>query len=184
MNFLMELQNEFNELETKYPIPPDLPSKVSSVNFTMINGGNSVNTIPDNCVLQCMIALIPEMDIESIKTRIFDFVESLKKEDHNLNIIAQVGAFIAPQIADTNSHFANTVKKAFSTVYKEERDFKTFLPTTDAQLFLEKGIETILIGPLRGDNNYHAQDEFVYIDDVINVTKIFALTALNFLKSP
>jgi len=182
MNFLMELQEEFKQLETKYPVHPDLPSKISSVNFTMINGGNSVNTTPDNCVLQCMITIIPEMDIESIKMRILNYVESLKKEDPNLNITAQVGAFIRPQLTDINSPFANVVKKAFSTVFNEERDFKTFLPTTDAQLFLEKGIETILIGPLRGDNNYHAQDEFVYIDDVINVTKIFALTAYNYLK--
>ncbi len=182
MNFLMELQEEFKQLETKYPLPPDLPSKVSSVNFTMINGGNSVNTTPDNCVLQCMITVVPEMDIESIKVRIFNFVESLKKEDPNLNITAQIGAYIKPQIANTKSTFAHAVKKAFKTVFKEERDFKTFLPTTDAQLFQENGIETILIGPLRGDNNYHAQDEFVYIDDVINITKIFAITAFNYLK--
>ncbi|MEE9378655.1 MAG: M20/M25/M40 family metallo-hydrolase [Candidatus Lokiarchaeia archaeon] len=182
MNFLMDLQEEFNQMETKYPMPPDLPSKVSSVNFTMINGGNSANTIPDNCVLQCMISVIPEMDVESIKVRIFNFVESLEKEDPNLNITAQIGGYIKPQITDTNSTFAQAVKNAFKTVFEEERDFKTFIPTTDAQLFQEKGIETILIGPLRGENNHHAQDEFVYINDVINVTKIYALTALNYLK--
>ncbi|MFX1470248.1 MAG: hypothetical protein ACFFB8_16520, partial [Promethearchaeota archaeon] len=61
-------------------------------------------------------------------------------------------------------------------------DFKTSIPTTDAQIFREKGIETILIGSLRGENNYHAQDEFVFIEDVMKVTKIYALTALNYLK--
>ncbi|MFW9902324.1 MAG: M20 family metallopeptidase, partial [Candidatus Thorarchaeota archaeon] len=182
MNFLIDLQEELIQVETKYPIPPELPSKVSSVNFTMINGGNSLLTIPDRCVLQCLISYIPEMDLESIKARIFNFVESLKKEDPNLNIIAQIGADIKPHIINTNTIFAQAVKKAFKTVFEEQRDFKTSIPTTDAQLFLEKGIETILIGPLRGENNYHAQDEFVYIDDVINVTKIYALTALNYLK--
>jgi acetylornithine deacetylase/succinyl-diaminopimelate desuccinylase-like protein len=182
MNYLMDLQEEFKKMETKYPVPPDLPSKVSSVNFTRINGGNSVNTIPDNCILQCLICVIPEMDLEGIKTRIFNFVESLEKEDPDLNITTQIGAYIKPQILKTNSPFAETIKKAFNTVFEEERDFKAFIPTTDAQLFQEKGIETILIGPLRGDNNHHAQDEFVYIDDVINVTKIFALTAFNYLK--
>ncbi|TET55961.1 MAG: M20 family peptidase [Promethearchaeota archaeon] len=182
MNFLMDLQEELKQMETKYPIPPDLPSKVSSVNFTMINGGNSVNTTPDYCILQCIISVIPEMDLESIKMRIFNFVESLEKEDSNLNITAQIGGYIKPRITDTNSIFAQAVKKAFKTLFEEVRDFKTFIPTTDAQLFQEKGIETILIGPLRGENNYHAQDEFVYIEDVINVTKLYALTALNYLK--
>ena len=182
MNFLMDLQEELKQMETKYPLPPDSPSKVSSVNFTMINGGNSVNTIPDKCLLQCLISVIPEMDLENIKTRIFNFVESLEKEDPELNITTKIGAYIKPQILETNSNFAKTVKNAFNSVFEEERDFKAFIPTTDAQLFQEKGIETILIGPLRGDNNHHAQDEFAYIDDVINVTKIYALTALNYLK--
>ncbi|MFX1568784.1 MAG: M20 family metallopeptidase [Promethearchaeota archaeon] len=182
MNFLMDLQEEFKKMETKYPLHPDLPSRVSSVNFTMINGGNSVNTIPDNCVLQCMITVIPEIDIKSIKIRILNYVESLKKEDPNLNIKAQVGAYIKPHISDTESNFSQIVKKVFKTVYNEERDFRTFLPTTDAQIFQENGIETIVIGPLRGETNHHAQDEFVYIDDILNVTKIYALTAYNYLK--
>ncbi|MCK4380918.1 MAG: M20/M25/M40 family metallo-hydrolase [Candidatus Lokiarchaeota archaeon] len=182
MNFLMELQEEFKNRETQYPIPSDLPSKISSVNFTMINGGNSVNTTPDNCVLQCIISVIPEMDLESLKVRILNFVESLEKEDPNLNITTQIGAYIKPQITDTESNFALAVKKAFKTVFEEEREFKAFIPTTDAHIFQEKGIETVLIGSLRGENNYHAQDEFVYIDDVINTTKIYALTALNYLK--
>ncbi len=182
MNFLMDLQEEFKQMETKYPIPPDLPSKVSSVNFTMINGGNSVNTTPDYCILQCIISVIPEMDLENIKARIFNFVKSLEKKDPNLNITTQIGGYIKPRITETNSTFAKAVKNAFKTVFEEERDFKAFIPTTDAQLFQEKGIETILIGPLRGENNHHAQDEFVYIEDVINVTKLYALTALNYLK--
>ncbi len=182
MNFLMELQEEFKKSETKYPLHPDFPCSISSVNFTMINGGKSVTTIPDNCILQCLISVIPEMDLDNVKVRIFNYVETLKKEDPNLNIKVQIGAYMRPHITDTNSIFAQVVKEAFNTVFEEEREFKAFIPTTDAQIFQEKGIETILIGPLRGENNHHAQDEFVYIDDVMNVTKIYALTALNYLK--
>ncbi len=181
MNFLMELQEEFNKKETKYPIPPDLPSRISSVTFTEIKGGNSISATPDNCILQCLITVIPEIDLDDIKTRILNYIEDLKKEDPDLNIKIQIGLIIKPHITDTNSTFAKAVKKAFRTVFEEERDFKTFIPTTDAQLFQEKGIETILIGAIRGENNHHAQDEFVYIDDVLNVTKIYALTAFNYL---
>ena len=182
MNFLMGIQEEFKKIETKYPLPSDFPSKIGSVNFTIIKGGNSFNTIPDNCVLQCLISVIPEMDLEGFKMRILKYVEDLEKEDPNLNITTQILGYIKPQILDTKSSFAQAVKKAFRTVFGEEREFKTFIPTTDAQLFQENGIETILFGPLRGENNHHAQDEFVYIEDVMNVAKIYALTALNYLK--
>ncbi|MFW9826627.1 MAG: M20 family metallopeptidase [Candidatus Thorarchaeota archaeon] len=182
MNFLMELQEEFNNIETKYPLHPEFSTKISSVNFTIIKGGNSVSTIPDSCNLHCLISVIPEMDLEGIKTRILSFVENLKKEDSDLNITTQIGTFIKPHIANTKSTFAIAVKKAFKAVFGEEREFKAFIPTTDGQIFLEKGIDTILVGTLRGKNNHHAQDEFVYIEDVLNITKIYALIAFNYLK--
>ena len=56
------------------------------------------------------------------------------------------------------------------------------MPSTDAHWFQERNIETILIGSSRVDNNVHSSDEFVYIEDLINTTKMYALTALNYLK--
>ncbi|MHA1197508.1 MAG: hypothetical protein ACTSSM_15605 [Promethearchaeota archaeon] len=57
-----------------------------------------------------------------------------------------------------------------------------FIPTTDAHWFQEKGIETIIIGGSRMENNIHAPDEFVFIEDLMDLTKIFALTALKYLQ--
>ena len=67
-------------------------------------------------------------------------------------------------------------------IYNEKREFKLFMPSTDAHWFQERGIETILNGTGRNDTNAHVFDEFVYIKDLINVTNLYALTALNYLK--
>jgi acetylornithine deacetylase/succinyl-diaminopimelate desuccinylase-like protein len=182
MNFLMELQEELKFKETKYPISPDMPSKISSVNVTLMEGGVSVNSIPDKCVLHCIINTIPEQDIDELKSRILEFIEELKKKDPDLDITVQNPITIKAEITDINSDFARIVKNVYKTIYNEEREFKLVLPTTDATFFHQKGIETILIGTIRGDNNIHSTDEFIYIEDLINVTKIYALTALNYLK--
>ncbi len=182
MNFLMDIQEEFKSKETKYPLSPDMPSKISSINFTIINGGVSINSVPDKCILQCLINTIPEQKLENLRTRILDFIALLKEKDPDLNIIVQIPVFIEPQIADINSKFAKVVKNVYKSVYNEEREFKVILPTTDAHFFQQKGIETILIGPTRAENNIHSVDEFVYIKDLLDVTKIYALTALNYLK--
>jgi len=42
-----------------------------------------------------------------------------------------------PQVIDENSNFAKAVKKAARAVYKEEREFKLFLPSTDVHWFQE-----------------------------------------------
>ncbi|MFX1449386.1 MAG: M20 family metallopeptidase [Promethearchaeota archaeon] len=181
LNFLKDLQEEFNKQESKYPITSDHPSKISHINFAIINGGTKISTVPDQCFLSCSIHIIPEQSVENIKKRIIDFVEELKKQDPDLNITVQIPLSFEPQTLDLNSKFAKAVKKSVKIVFNEDREFKMFLPTTDAHWFQELGIETVLFGPIRAINKAHASDEFVYIDDLINTTKMFAITALNYL---
>jgi succinyl-diaminopimelate desuccinylase len=182
IDFLRDLQVELEQHETQYPLAPDMPSKVSSVAITKINGGVSHTTVPDNCNLHCIISVIPEMDLEAIKTKVLNFANEYKEKNPEIELSVQTPVFVEPLIADPNTEFAKSVKKAYKTLYNEERDFKLFIASTDAHHFKRNKIDTIVIGTMRGDNNYHAQDEFVYIEDVINATKIYALVALDYLK--
>lgn len=182
VNFLIDLNEEFLEKETSYNLPPNSTTRVSHINIGQIHGGNKITTVPEKCLLQCSVNTIPEHDIEHIKRRILDFVEELRNQDPYIKIDVRIPISMEPFMIDGKSDFADTVKKSIKTVYNEERDFILFMPSTDAHWFQERGIETILIGTGRNDNNCHAADEFVYIDDLINTTKLYALTALNYLK--
>ena len=182
INFLKKLQEQLLTKETIYPIAPGMPSKVGSVTITQIEGGVSHSTVPDKCVLNCIINTIPEMDLDVIKMRILNFADEYKQNNPDIELTVQTPVFVEPLIADVNTKFAKSVKSAYRSVYNQERDFKAFIATTDAHHFKRNGIETLLIGTLRGGNNLHAQDEFVYIEDLINATKIYALSALNYLK--
>ena len=182
MNFLLELKKEFLKKETRYPLPEGWCNSVSSVNLAEIHGGNKISTVPDRCYLHCSVNTIPEQDYESVKKRILDFVEDFKRQDPDLDISVQILFPIKPFIIDDTTDFAKAVKKATKGVFKEEREFRLFMPSTDAHWFQERNIETILIGSSRADNKIHSSDEFVYIEDLINTTKLFALTALNYLK--
>ncbi|TKJ28021.1 MAG: hypothetical protein CEE42_00630 [Promethearchaeota archaeon Loki_b31] len=182
MNFLLELNKEFVEKKTKYPLMDDCTTYVSNINLAEIHGGNKITTVPDRCYLHCSVNTIPEQDIESIKKRILDFVEEYKKQDPDLDISVQIPISMEPFVIDDTSDFAKAVKKSAEGVYKEEREFKLFMPSTDAHWFQEREIDTILVGASAMDNNWHAANEFVYIDDLIKTTKLYALTALNYLK--
>ena len=182
MSFLLNLNKEFLEKETKYPLAEGATTKVSWINLAEIHGGNKITTVPDRCYLHCSVNTIPEQDIASIKKRILDYIEELNKQDPLLDITVQIPISMEPFVIDGTSDFAIAVQKSAKAVYNEEREFKLFMPSTDAHWFQEKGIETILIGNSRLDNNIHSADEFVYIDDLINNTKMYAITALNYLK--
>ena len=182
MNYLMELNKEFLKKETKYLIPEGFTTKVSHINIAEIHGGNKITTVPDKCYLHFSLNTIPEQDVESIKQDFLKFVDQLKAKDPNLDITVQMPIQMEPFVIDEKSEFAHAVKKAIKSVYNEEKEFQLFMPSTDAHWFQEKGIETILVGASRYDNNWHSADEFVYIKDLMNVTKLYALTALNYLK--
>ncbi len=109
-------------------------------------------------------------------------MESLKKDDPDLDITVQIPISYGPHYINAESNFAQAVKNATKTVYGEERAFKLFNCTTDAHWFAEKGIETVIIGTFREDSVIHCANENVHIDDLINTTKMFAITALNYLK--
>ena len=181
LNFLTQLQAEFLNTETKYPNFPGHPSKVSTVNIAKIEGGDKLSAVPDKCLLYCIINTIPEQDVESIKTRILKFIADTKKEDPDLNINVQFTMSFEPFASDTNSKFAKAVQKAVNTVYGEDKEFKLFQSANDGHFFHEYGIETIIMGTGSHECNVHSTDEFVRIDDLIDTTKIFALTILNYM---
>jgi len=182
LNFLMQLQAEFLNKETKYPNFPGHPSKVSTVNIAKIIGGDKLSAVPDKCLLYCIINTIPEQDVESIKQNILEFVEKSRLSDPDLDINVNFSISFEPFVSNTNSKFAKAIKNAIQIVYNEDREFKLFQSANDGHWFHEKGIETIIMGTGSYENNVHAEDEFVSIDDLIDTTKIFALTALNYLK--
>ncbi|MBD3195788.1 MAG: M20/M25/M40 family metallo-hydrolase [Candidatus Lokiarchaeota archaeon] len=182
MNFLLDLKKELNKNETKYELPPGHKSKVSDLNLAEIHGGNKISIVPGKCFLHISINTIPEQPVEPIKERIMNYIDKMKEEDPLLDITVQMPIVFEPGIINENSEFADVLMDSVTKCLGEEKNFATFIPTTDAHWFQEKGIETALIGTIRPDNKVHAEDEFVYIEDLINITKIYALTALNYLK--
>lgn len=183
MNFLTQLQAEFLNKETKYPNFPGHPSKVSTVNIAKIIGGDKLSAVPDKCLLYCIVNTIPEQDVESIKQNILEFIEKSMLSDPDLDINVNFSISFEPFVSNTNSKFAKAIKNAIKIIYNEDREFKLFQSANDGHWFHEKGIETIIMGAGSHHNNVHAEDEFVSIDDLIDTTKIFAITAFNYLRS-
>jgi succinyl-diaminopimelate desuccinylase len=182
LNFLEDLQEEFYSIETKYLPYPNYPSKISHINVAVIEGGTKISIVPDKCLLHCSIHTIPEKKIEDIKNRINKFAEEYMQNDPDLDLRITIPLAYEPHLINTKSKFAKAMSNSIKTVFNDDRDFRLNVATNDAHWFQEKGIETIEFGCGGGNNNVHAADEFVEINDLLNTTKVFAITALNYLK--
>ena len=139
IKYLFDLQEKFNMTETKYPILPDLPSKISSVTITKIEGGTSFSTIPDKCSLHCLISIIPELNFEDIKSHILNFIKEIEENDTNLRISVQMPVQIDPQITDINTDFAKKVKNAFKTVLMK-RENSSYLSLQVMHIYFSKRV--------------------------------------------
>lgn len=182
LNFFTDLQKEFLKKESKYKNLPDLPSKVGIVCLSKIQGGEKMSGIPDHCLLYFTIGTIPEQDVESIKNKIMDFTEEYRKKDPDLNVKVNFTFSYEPVIADKSTKFACSLKESIKTLYNEEREFRMIQGANDGHYFHEKGMEVICFGSGSHENNIHAPDEFIRVEDLLETAKIFALTALNYLK--
>ena len=71
-------------------------------------------------------------------------MEDLKEGDPDLDIFVNIPICYEAYVMDINSNFAKVVKNATKTVYGEEREFKLFNCTTDAQIYCM----TVTVPPL------------------------------------
>ena len=99
-----------------------------------------------------------------------------------MDVNVQFTMSFEPFTTNTNSKLAKSVQTALKSVYGEIREFKLFQSANDGHFFHEKGIETILMGTGTHECRVHEPDEFVYIKDLLDTTKIFALSIKNYLQ--
>jgi acetylornithine deacetylase len=86
----------------------------------------------------------------------------------------QADGFILPRDAPIMQTLATTHRELLG----DELEFLSFTATTDARLFnLYYGVPATCYGPLGG--NLHAPDEWVDLESVRQVTKVLAVTAMD-----
>ena len=129
-------------------------------NVTVVNGGFRANMIPDYVNLSFDIRTIPEENVEDVRKEFEEFLRENLKVRFELRWIASLnGCYVDEKYAE---HLRSIVKK----VTGRELPIYGVLGGSDASYFVQNGIPAILYGCLRGDNNVHAPNEFVYVEDL------------------
>jgi succinyl-diaminopimelate desuccinylase len=140
---------------------------------TVIQGGTSINIVPDRCETLVDIRLTPETTRESIETALREtihLVEAQRPRIHfemeNLNDAA---AAITPDDALIVTVLEDTVRALGG---QPERVVAG--PANEGYLLIERGIPTICgFGPLGA--NAHALDEYVEVASLVETAALFAM---------
>lgn len=145
------------------------------------SSGNAVNVVPGECIFSIDRRLIPEETIEEVKREIMDTINISKSKDSavkvNVNVVLEAKSFLV----STENKLCKILSKTVEKVIGKSPSFVMCPGFLDIRhLIHHASIPSICFGP-GGLELAHIPNEYVKIDDLVTVAKIFTLTIENVL---
>jgi acetylornithine deacetylase/succinyl-diaminopimelate desuccinylase family protein len=143
---------------------------------TVINGGVSVNIVPDTCEALVDCRLTPEVSRADVDARIQQIVEQIAGQHPRLRYEVELLNDAPAAITPEDAAIVPALESAIHDVTGTQPERLVAGPANEGYLLIERGIPTICgMGPTGG--NAHALDEYVEIKGLVEAAIIFALTA-------
>jgi succinyl-diaminopimelate desuccinylase len=156
---------------------------LGEVTFT-ITGIEAISfktSIPSRCSLNADMRLIPGLTSDQVVKRIQEVLDGLMRDDKELKVSVKIPRNAIKEAAFTP--LENPVVQAMAKAMEKVVGRAEFLPgtmSTGAHYFLKAGIPCVFFGP-GSILNAHRPNEYVDLPRIEEATKIYLLTALNFL---
>lgn len=152
------------------------PGRKNVLTFpTLIKGGKAINIVPDSCIAFGDTRILPGITKEYMERKIRERVDKLEVEYKLTPIVYVPAVFIRP-----TELIVQILKNNTKQILRKEPIAEGAGPWSDMWMFIEKGIPSVNFGC--DGEGVHDKNEYVEVKSVIDVTKIYALTAFDFLK--
>ncbi|MGB6371763.1 MAG: M20 family metallopeptidase [Atribacterota bacterium] len=142
-----------------------------SITVTMIDGGTAENTIPDKCEIIVDRRMVYGENKEKVEGEILDILENFAKKDEQFKYSYCATGYMDPWRAKPDSKLIKYCEDAFKNCLLADPNYMDFQGTTEAALFAEKGIDTVIFGP--GDLKLaHSKNESVEVEQVMKSSRL------------
>jgi succinyl-diaminopimelate desuccinylase len=181
---LLKLKKEVEKRESKVPLIPMLRSlgapsdqMTPMFNLDIIRGGNKANIVPSECELLINRRYIPEEHYEDIVEEIRAAIERGKANSKALDVEVTFTHANYPFKADIEDRYSQKMRDALKAVHGyQDSDFVYGGASGSTDMgFVAHALNTdkfIGVGAITLDNiSAHQPDEWVRIDDLLNMTK-------------
>jgi acetylornithine deacetylase len=160
--FVRDLADEFR---AKGPFDDAFDVPFTTASTGLINGGIALNTIPALCELVFEFRNLPGVDAPAIRARVERYVRetiepAMQREHPDAHI--ELDEIAAAPSLDASEQAAIT---QLVRVLTEDNDKRKVAYGTEAGIFSQAGIPTVIIGPGSIDDA-HRPDEFVSLDQL------------------
>jgi acetylornithine deacetylase len=169
-----------------HPLYPDnrgaLPCTV-----TMINAGTFPSITPEDAVLRGSLGLMPYEDPEEAERQLKEQIERISQADAWLRdhppFVTTEGGYVAAGAEIPGNHpIMNTMKSVFRQTLGREPVISGRMGAADTRFLIRSGnTPTVIFGP-GVTAQMHAMNEHVPVQNLIEATKVIALTLLDWCE--
>ena len=155
---------------------PAFPGRKNVVTIpTLISGGEAINVVPSSCVIFGDVRLLPGVTRTQVEKEIKRKISGLKLKYKLTPVV-----YVPPTVIKPTERIVKILKASSKEILKREPLAEGAGPWSDMWMFVERGIPAVNFGCDGG--SAHSKNEYVNIQSVLDITKIYTLTALEFLS--
>lgn len=159
------------------------PSITPTILQAPVKGDAQINVVPDQCMTTLDIRTIPGQDHQELYKEINTILEALSKEDDKFKATLEVIEERPWTLTGMKEEVVTAVASAYREITKKEPVYNGVPGATDGTFLHKAGIPILTTGA--GDRHIpHHADEYVAINQLVESTQLFALSALTFLTQP
>ncbi|MGK5507927.1 M20 family metallopeptidase [Brevibacillus formosus] len=159
------------------------PSITPTILQAPVKGDAQINVVPDQCMTTLDIRTVPGQDHQELFKEINAILEALSKEDDKFKATLEVIEERPWTLTGMKEEVVTAVASAYREITKKEPVYNGVPGATDGTFLHKAGIPILTTGA--GDRHIpHHADEYVAIDQLVESTQLFALSALTFLTQP
>ncbi len=179
LNYEEEINNRSKHKDfTDHPHP-------QNINIGTIHAGDWPSTVPSECTIEVRVGFNPGLNPEDVKEELTAYLLEAAKKDEwlkdNPPEISYYGFHAEGFSIDPNQELFHTLGEAHRIIEESELTYGAFTGTTDARFYnLYYNIPATCYGPL--GSNLHGPDEWVDLESVKRVTKIYAAFLLKWCQ--
>ncbi|NQF12799.1 M20 family metallopeptidase [Brevibacillus sp. HB1.3] len=159
------------------------PSITPTILQAPVKGDAQINVVPDQCMTTLDIRTVPGQDHQGLYKEISAILEGLSKEDDKFKATLEVIEERPWTLTGMKEEVVTAVASAYREITKKEPVYNGVPGATDGTFLHKAGIPILTTGA--GDRHIpHHADEYLAIDQLVESTQLFALSALTFLTQP
>ncbi|MED1724326.1 M20 family metallopeptidase [Brevibacillus parabrevis] len=156
------------------------PSITPTIVQAPVKGDAQINVVPDQCMTTLDIRTVPGQEHERLHEEMQAILQALAREDDKFKATLEVIEERPWTLTAMEAEVVTSVASAYREITGKAPIYNGVPGATDGTFLHKAGIPILTTGA--GDRHIpHHADEYVDIDELVESTQLFALSALTFL---